>query len=108
MDGLIEKRTIEYLNFIRNTDISHVFYNDYKHRLGYKMVLIPFTSGDWSYVIGLFEKALKEGKSVYGMITQKKLGNYICDHLVKLGYKAIFYNGDDTKVTKNSEGDDVY
>jgi len=37
------------------------------------------------------------------MITQKKLGDYICNELLKLGVKCIFYHGDNLRNEENMQ-----
>jgi len=39
MDGLMEPRTIEYLNTIRNTDNFKIIYNKFVSRSDYTLIL---------------------------------------------------------------------
>ena len=43
MDGLIEKKTIEYLNRFRNCDDSDVIFNSFSPRSDYQYIVYPFT-----------------------------------------------------------------
>jgi len=43
MDGLIEKKTIEYLNRFRGCDDFDVFFNSFSPRSDYHYIVYPFT-----------------------------------------------------------------
>ena len=102
MDGLMEPRTIQYINLIRNTDNVKVIFNQRLPRTDYTLKLYQYHSSQFQYVIDMYVDYLKQGKRIYGMITQKKLGNYIQEKIIELtGKTCIFYNGDNLKYDDN-------
>ena len=51
MDGLIEKKTIEYLNLFRKTNDYEVIVNTYTPRCAYTQDLRTFVKGDNNIVL---------------------------------------------------------
>ena len=102
MDGLMETRTIKYLNMIRKTDNVEIVYNRFLLRSEYSLKLFEYHSSQFQYVVDLFINNLKQGKKVYGMITSKKLGYFIREQITNSGFTCKFYHGDNLQV----EGDD--
>lgn len=98
MDGLIEKKTIEYLNHFRNCDDFEIFYNTYAPRKDYKYVIYPFNQFNRRHVLNYFIELTKNNKKVYGMITSKKLGFFIKEGLQAQGVEVIFYHGSDSRM----------
>ena len=96
MDGLIEAKSIEYLNNFRKNLSYEVFLNKYAPRESYKYLLLPYKKTQALMVLNYFiTLVIDNKKKVYGMITSKLLGAYISDELSKLGIKVIFYHGSD-------------
>lgn len=56
MDGLMEKKTIEYLNLIRNTDNFNVVYNMQSPRSDYKFGIYRYVTNDIVFVADMILK----------------------------------------------------
>ena len=79
MDGLIEKKTISYLNAFRGCNDWDVIFNKFSPRKEYLYAVFPYKTTDNSHVIDYFIKLAIEGKKIYGMVTSKTLGFYIIE-----------------------------
>lgn len=108
MDGLMEPRTIEYLNMLRKTENYSVLLNQYKPRSDYTIDLYPYRRIDADFIVQQFVEACgtpDAPQNVYGMITSNTLGEYVFKHLLSKGIKVVYYHGNNGVLETTNHGE---
>ena len=98
MDGLMEQKTVEYLNYLRNSASYLVVYNTQQIKLDCSYRVQQFADSHIDRVARQMLTGLLQGKNIYGMVTSKKMGKFIleyirdyCRHRGLEPFKMIFY-----------------
>ena len=112
MDGLMEPKTVEYLNYLRGSSSYLVVYNTQQIKLDYSYQVQLFADSHINRVAKQMLTRILLGKNIYGMVTSKKMGKFIIDYIRDYckrhaldPIRMIFYQGDDLEFVEIVDDD---